>query len=515
MPDERDLEELVRRDLTRIELPPPAAWIPRTRPPVAPRWQSLLAVPAAAGVIALALVVGYLINIARAPQVAASPSPSVTVPAVASASSTPTARLTPSVSPGTSASPASPRPTPPAPRTLNGVTIADRLPELGQWAVMLWRTLDQSPTDPQQVLGPARLPARDSVVAVPLAARATVPSDTIYLLSFTGGVAGAPIADNLLREQFSPDGRRLVLSIVQGTGANARVHLVIADLVAGDVKVLTSDDRYHDETPAWSPTGEQIAFVRTTPGGNTTRDAGIWVIDANGANLRRVLAAPEAAAGTLVNSWNGDGSGIAYTTGFGLGTMRVVNVASGKTTELGAYHAQTGRGLGDWRGVPLAPPAFVGGFAQSANGGDQYLVVADGQDGSNATALKTDRASNTYWGWARWRPGSSDSLFIGLFQDPNTPIVGGSPAAPLNTRTIYVVTSRVPPNPIKKVTYSSLFAAWTPDGADIVYVEGLGVAGTVHIIAPDGSNDRIVQAFGGVPEGNRTWLDLAVLALGP
>ncbi len=403
-------------------------------------------------------------------------------------------------------------PTVPGPVLPSGtVRIQNALPASGEWALILRRTFDQSPNQPNQASGPARPPTTDSIIAVPLSARVTTQRDTLNLLSFTSQVTeGArPRTDNLLRAQFSPDGHRLVLSVTVGAAADARLGLVVIDLIAGTASALTTDAAYDDDTPAWSPTGDDIAFVRTRIASGSFRDAGIWVIRADGGGLRQVLGGADAIRGTSVYSWNGDATGIGYADG--LGSYNVLDLTTGQHARLGAFTVQTGRGMADWR---TGRPAFVGAFADSPNGGRRSLVTADDERGGGARTVRSGTELNTYFAAARWRPGSNDVLYVELFQDPNVQLVGGSPAAPKNTRTVYATdeSGRTPRAVVSKV-YSSLFAEWTHDGRDIVYVDGLGVAGSVHLIAPDGTNDRVVSAYGGAPESKMDWLDLAVLAV--
>lgn len=504
MSDRRDdLAELFRRDLERMDLPPASAWLPAEHNATTRRWSSLLVVPMTVGAVALALVVAIVISLARGELPAAKPgissgSPSASPSVIESPSAV--ASATPSASPGAKS---------------DAVKVNQLLPRSGQFAIVLTRHLDQSPTAPNQAAGSPRLPATDSIEAVPLTARATTPRDTLELVSFTGGVDGAPLATNYLREQFSPDGHRLVLSAILDRGAKPRLGLVVVDLTTGDVRELTTDARYHDEMPAWSPTSDRIAFTRTTVGGATARDAGIWTISADGTGLRQVLAGADAGPGVELDSWNGDGSGIAYTTGFGLGTYHVLDVASGRTSQLGSYHGQSGRGSSDWR---QASPAFVGGFSESANGGAPYVIVGKDQLASSPYIFSRGSTANTTFGSARWRPsGADDFLYVSTVVDPNPPTVGGTPAAPQTVRRIYTGNAQGVINPdrrvVKEVTYSSLFAAWSPDGRDVVYLEGLGVGGSLHLIDPSGVNDRVVQVWGGIPELDKTWLDLAVLSL--
>lgn len=498
MPDERDLHELFRRDLDRIALPPPAVWLPGTRTLARSRWRSLLAVSAAAAVIAFALVVAFVIQMARGdlPQVASSPSPSASAEASASPIASPSPSVRPSPSPSASA-----RPLPPS----TAVRIDKTLPATGEWALIMTRGYTWSPNESRP--DPRKLPAIDSLAAVPISARATTPRDTLYLLSFTSAVEGKAPVDNLLREQFSPDGRRLVLSVIVGEGDSARAALVIVDLVAGTVGALTTDAAYHDHQPAWSPAGDEIAFVRRTSSGSAGRasDAGIWVIRADGTGLRQVLGRPSQPVETTgVYSWNADGSGIGFARGFENAHYQLVGAANGQVTTIGDRSAQ-GRPMADWR---TGSPAFVGAFMEGPRGGLQYLVTADQQGGSAKTVVTgTASDGNTFFAQPRWRPGSDDILYVRTQADTTV--------QPLRTTSTLFVTdaSGRTPREIKKIEYSRLLAAWSPDGRDIVYVEGLGVAGSVHLIAPDGTNDRVVQAFGGAPESYLDWIDLAVLGL--
>ena len=111
---------------------------------------------------------------------------------------------------------------------------------------------------------------------------------------------------NVLRRQFSPDGRRVVLSIAVGTNAN-RHSLAIVDLEAGKVlqQVGGTDANYLN--PAWSPDGSKIAFVRATGGLSTE----IWVMDADGTNARRLRPAAQGTT-TPIFGWTADSTRIGF-----------------------------------------------------------------------------------------------------------------------------------------------------------------------------------------------------------
>ena len=68
-----------------------------------------------------------------------------------------------------------------------------------------------------------------------------------------------------------------------------------------------------DRTPAWSPDGKQIAFESGRDG--TTLGASLYLVDADGSNLRPLKRLPYESPRALVGwtpSWSPDGSRIAY-----------------------------------------------------------------------------------------------------------------------------------------------------------------------------------------------------------
>ncbi len=483
-----DLNELFRRDLDDIELPPPGRWERRTRPLRISRWRSLLAVPALIGAVALGLVLAVLLNAVRNPQVATPPS-SASPSSSANASSSPSA--SPSAGPAPTLSPAT---------VIQGVQVHAKLPPTGQWALILTRTYDQTPIDPSQASGPKRGPLTETISAVPLSARATTQRDTIELLSYTGSISSSPAAQNLLREQISPDGRRLVLSVIVTDRPPARLALFVVDLAAGTARALTSDTRYDETSAAWSPSGDEIAFSRCTfAAGGACADVGIWVARADGSGLRQVLPAGSSPVSTAVFGWNGNGTAIAYSQGFEGTRYNLLDIASGRSTAVSSRYPLE-RGASDWRD---ARPAFVAALAEGPRGGRQFIEVADDETGSNARDVVIGNVTdgNTFFHQARWRPGTNGILYVRSHSDPT-----------VVTRTLFVSDAAgTTPREIKTVSYAAFFATWTPDGRDILYLEGLGVAGTLHLVAPDGTNDRVVGAWGGAPESAKDWVDLAAV----
>jgi Tol biopolymer transport system component len=74
---------------------------------------------------------------------------------------------------------------------------------------------------------------------------------------------------------------------------------------------LTNDNK--DINPVWSPDGDQVAFVR-----RQHDHWEIYVVDADGGNLRRLTNTPTRPDGTVANSvapaWSPDGSYVAFLT---------------------------------------------------------------------------------------------------------------------------------------------------------------------------------------------------------
>jgi Tol biopolymer transport system component len=66
-----------------------------------------------------------------------------------------------------------------------------------------------------------------------------------------------------------------------------------------------------EQSPAWSPDGTRIVFVsnRAAPRGGTTGPE-LWVMDADGSDVRRLSDTTEAAS--LAPAWSPDGTRIAY-----------------------------------------------------------------------------------------------------------------------------------------------------------------------------------------------------------
>ena len=101
--------------------------------------------------------------------------------------------------------------------------------------------------------------------------------------------------------RFSPDGQSVVFESARGAGR----HIWRVDKGAEPVQ-LTSDPKFEETFPQWSPDGNTIAFTRHPAPSPTTKS--LWLIDADGANPRQILE------GNNLTRWLPDGSGLVYQT---------------------------------------------------------------------------------------------------------------------------------------------------------------------------------------------------------
>jgi hypothetical protein len=441
--------------------------------------------------VALVVVVALAIQLARdtPPPVAASPLSSASASAVPSASASASASTgaspTGSATPSASTLPSS-----------DAVRVMNKLPASGQWALVLRRNL---PIEPGSEVFMSAV--RDSITAVSLSGTPEQP-----ILDFVGIAKqqNRAAATNLLREQLSPDGHRIVLSVFNAEDASARLVLVIVDLVNGTVSQLASDVAYHFEQPAWSPRGDLIAFVRKPAEPTPAGFAGtIWVVRPDGTGLRQVLGPSTVAIeGTSVLGWNGDGSRIAYLRGFEGSRYFLLDPATGNSTTVSGHNAALGT-IADWR---EGTPAFAGALMEGNYGSAAFIVTA-GPDGANARDIVTDRTNphNTSFSGARWRPRSNEIMYTHFSADGSsggwvatiqiTDASGGAPRAVANEQSAFVL------------------ADWTADGRDVAFVSGTETgAGGAFLVSADGTNRRRIASFTATAGFRTQWLQLAVLS---
>lgn len=171
----------------------------------------------------------------------------------------------------------------------------------------------------------------------------------------------------------SPDGLRIAYT------SRGDIHVVDAD--GGNDHILTPDPA-SDTWPVWSPDGHQIAFTSNRDG--PINVSGIFVMDADGSNLRRLVASADAP------NWSPDGSRLAFTSADAIGRhIFTVALADGQVTPV-----TTGPFLDDSPAWSPDGNQFVFG---STRGTTNELYVMN-VDGSNIRRLPIPGS------FGRWSP---------------------------------------------------------------------------------------------------------------
>lgn len=107
---------------------------------------------------------------------------------------------------------------------------------------------------------------------------------------------------------WSPDGTRLAFSLVKvsGTQGDLEVYTIGADGSRLEPLAVTQGKLSHEESPAWSPDGKQVAFTSTRDGNQE-----LYVANADGSNVRRLTNDP---ALDVHPCWSPDSNRIAFAT---------------------------------------------------------------------------------------------------------------------------------------------------------------------------------------------------------
>ncbi|MBL8270218.1 alpha/beta hydrolase family protein [Steroidobacter sp.] len=265
-----------------------------------------------------------------------------------------------------------------------------------------------------------------------------VESTQLWVLDRRGGEAEplTEIKGDLFEYAWSPDGKRLALVVRDTDGADeqrpepyvidryqfkddgegylhrgvrpARIYLY--EVATKSLTALTTDARFAESSPVWSPDGEQLAFVsnRDEQWDRTINDD-IWVADARpGATPRRLSTSP---GRDLVPEWSPDGRAIVYLQGseprysyYGPYKLAVVSVtdgtirypASGLDRDVdGPRFSADGRFIrflvGDNRESYLAQVAATGGAVQRLT--KSVRSVSDFVTSADRTILLSSRST--------------------------------------------------------------------------------------------------------------------------
>ena len=174
---------------------------------------------------------------------------------------------------------------------------------------------------------------------------------------------------------WSRDGKRLAF-YNDRDGTN---RIYTAGIDGGDETMLVDLGSDHATQPAWSPVEDVVAFARfarpvaRTSVGPTTQK-GLWVVRVDGTGLRQLVASASAQP-----AWSPDGEELAYVDAEGL---RVLHVASGEVRMVAATAnvprwSPDGRRLAFGRVVDGREQLFV---VNADGSGERRLVASDAYD---------------------------------------------------------------------------------------------------------------------------------------
>jgi serine/threonine-protein kinase len=142
--------------------------------------------------------------------------------------------------------------------------------------------------------------ARDGTLAVVRGAGSRA-NRLLALVDRKGGATRVPLTPRGFRHpRFSPDGKRLAFTVGSGTGVGSDADVWVYSLESGSLSRLTFGGSIY---PAWSPTGDRIAYMRG-------HDQAVVAKPADGSGTEEPLKAG-AIETLLPGSWSRDGRTLA------------------------------------------------------------------------------------------------------------------------------------------------------------------------------------------------------------
>jgi len=265
---------------------------------------------------------------------------------------------------------------------------------------------------------------------------------------------------------WSPDGSRIAFASARGN--NYDIWVMNAD---GSARRNLTRNPAYDMYPAWSPDGRKIAFGsdRTRPRPSDFVEQDVFVMNANGSNVRNVTGTRRVAEG--FPSWRADGS-LTYVRGNDRAhppTFWSADANGSRAQSLGfggqfpAWEPRSALGCNS------APPAERLAFVRDGVGGNFDVFVGDA-GGQKAVDITNSEATESF---PRWSPAADRLLFIRGDRVGHGTIVVTAADGSLAREVV----------PSLGDVRS---ASWSPDGERIAF-SVFGARGHVYIVGADGS----------------------------
>jgi hypothetical protein len=166
----------------------------------------------------------------------------------------------------------------------------------------------------------------------------------LWTLPRPGGESRLLVADaQILHFAWSPDGRRLAYVIAAEDLSPA---LWVADVAGEDAPVLLTRGRGETfSMPSWSPDGRTLAFSRTPLGAATASASDIWLVSADGRDLRPLLRNDlEESSPT----WSPDGRYLAFNRAGDVWVLDVTHLLAAASTLRQTQYTGTAAGSEDF-----------------------------------------------------------------------------------------------------------------------------------------------------------------------
>ncbi|HJP30190.1 MAG TPA: hypothetical protein QGF95_06520 [Candidatus Latescibacteria bacterium] len=216
---------------------------------------------------------------------------------------------------------------------------------------------------------------------------------------------------------WSPDGQRILFTMGD-VMTNFDVWVMNAD---GTERTRLTEHQERDADAAWSPDGNSVAFVSQRDG-----DVGVWLMDADGGNKRKLVPGREPA-------WGPDGKRIAFTSSAfeGNDEIYVIDVDGGNMRQLTADKRF------DWHPA-WSPDGSRLAMASERFGGQELLVTG----GDFTRQVRVTMAENTFEVEPKWSPDGRALAYSGKMTiGADGELVADDKGRPQGTYDIYLVPS--------------------------------------------------------------------------